>query len=184
MLDLAKSKSREKNLPIKWSRQDCTQLSLGIESNMIFMTGNSFQHFLTNESQDALLKSVWIHLNDGGVFIFNTRFPILKELAEIDAFKETYTDSHGRTITEYTTETYNALTQILHCSTTRKIRGGETDPSQETDSISLRYVYPLEMERLLKQNGYEIVEAYSSWKKDKITESSSEMVYVCRKNTV
>ncbi|GAB3070581.1 class I SAM-dependent methyltransferase [Salinicoccus sesuvii] len=184
MLELAKSKSEAKHLPIEWIRQDCTKLALEIKSNMLFMTGNSFQHFLTNESQDALLKAIWNHLNYGGVFIFNTRFPNLKDLAEIYTTKEIYIDNLGRVVTEHTTETYNALTQVLHCSTTREIRDNGTDTYLETDRISLRYVYPLEMQRLLKQNGYEIVEVYSSWKKEELSESSSEMVYVCRKSTV
>ena len=44
------------------------------------MTGNSFQHFLTNESQDALFASVKRHLNPKGELVFDTRNPILHEL--------------------------------------------------------------------------------------------------------
>jgi SAM-dependent methyltransferase len=90
MLNRAKEKTNNLNLPIHWELQDCTELSLNTVVSLIYMTGNSFQHFLTNDSQNRLLKSVHAHLVDEGVFIFNTRFPILNELAIIDESKQTY----------------------------------------------------------------------------------------------
>ncbi|TWT08588.1 class I SAM-dependent methyltransferase [Planococcus sp. CPCC 101016] len=115
MLDQARKKTANDTLPIKWILQDCTKLSLNITVPLIYMTGNSFQHFLTNESQNQLLQSVRKHLKPKGVFIFNTRFPILKELAEVDESIRVYTDKRHRKIKEKNVETYHSLTQILHC---------------------------------------------------------------------
>jgi hypothetical protein len=53
--------------------------------------------------------------------------------------------------------------------------------SIEKDSISLRYVFPLEMERLIEQSGFTILNVYSSWEKDPLKKESSEMIYVCKK---
>ncbi|MFD1032620.1 class I SAM-dependent methyltransferase [Metaplanococcus flavidus] len=181
MLNQAREKTANTSLPIEWLLQDCTQLSLGVTTPFMYMTGNSFQHFLTNESQNQLLHSVYKHLETNGVFIFNTRFPVLKELAEVDESERTYTDKRNRKIREKNVETYHPLTQILHCTSHREILDGTKKGTIEQDSISLRYVFPLEMERLLTQNGFTILETYSSWEKDPLSASSSEMIYVCEK---
>lgn len=181
MLGRAREKTLDANLSIDWVLQDCTQLALNTEAPLIYMTGNSFQHFLTNESQNQLLESVKTHLSDDGVFIFNTRFPILNELAQVEESTRTYTDKRHRKIREINTETYHPLTQILHCTSVRETLEGSNENSVEQDSISLRYVFPLEMERLLTDNGFEVLDAYSSWDKKPLHASSSEMIYVCKK---
>lgn len=58
MLEYAQKKADAEGHNIHLSVQDCTQLNLPIKSNFIYMTGNSFQYFLTNESQDSLFISV------------------------------------------------------------------------------------------------------------------------------
>lgn len=182
MLDRAKEKTKNVNLPIQWELQDCTQLSLNTVASLIYMTGNSFQHFLTNDSQNKLLKAVNRHLVDAGVFIFNTRFPILSELAIIDKTKQTYFDKRNRKVNEYEVDSYNPLTQILHSTSTREIFDDKGEViSIEKDSISLRYVFPLEMKRLLEQNGFITVNVFSSWGKAPLNNDSSEMIYVCKK---
>lgn len=181
MLNHARKKTANTTLPVEWVLQDCTKLSLNITVPLIYMTGNSFQHFLTNESQNQLLQSISKHLEADGVFIFNTRFPILSELAEVDESIRVYMDKRHRKIQEKSVETYHSLTQILHCSSVREILDGPDKGTIEKDSISLRYVFPLEMERLFQENGFAILEAYSSWEKEPLESSSSEMIYVCVK---
>ncbi|MFS0690164.1 class I SAM-dependent methyltransferase [Sporosarcina sp. 179-K 8C2 HS] len=88
MLARAKLKAAEQGVAIKFVQQDCTQLNIPVKSSLVFMTGNSFQHFLTNEAQDALLQSVRKHLVDEGVFIFDTRNPVLGELSDVDEYEE------------------------------------------------------------------------------------------------
>lgn len=181
MLDRAKSKAAEKNLTIQWYLQDCTELSVPQSSKLMFMTGNSFQHFLTNEVQDALLQSVHRNLEDGGVFIFDTRNPILTELSQIDEYEEQFTHSNGLQVVENHKEIYDEITQVLHCTTERKFFKDNILESIEKDSISLRYVFPLEMRRLLNQHGFNILHENGDWRKNPLTKHSIQMVYVCQK---
>ncbi|UPW81428.1 class I SAM-dependent methyltransferase [Lysinibacillus sp. Ag94] len=81
MLQLAIEKARKENVNIHFTAQDCTQLQLPITSNFVFMTGNSFQHFLSNESQNALFHSVKKPLHPGEEFVFDTRNTILNCLS-------------------------------------------------------------------------------------------------------
>lgn len=182
MLKRAKEKAKEKKLEISWLLQDCTKLSIEKLADFIFMTGNSFQHFLTNESQNQLLQSVYNHLQTNGIFIFDTRYPNLSELATIDEYVETYTDSMSRMITEFSSDTYNPLTQILFCESKREtINEDGTKKQLGIESISLRYVFPMEMERLLEHNGFTILEKYGSWEKEPLCDKHCQMIYVCQK---
>ncbi|WP_323740414.1 class I SAM-dependent DNA methyltransferase [Filobacillus milosensis] len=185
MLDRAKEKSSRMNLKIDWVRQDCTQLNLKTKASLIYTVGNSFQHFLTNENQDALLSSVRNHLIDGGIFIFGTRFPNASELLSSpeEEYVRTYKDKNSQLIVEeYHISEYDALTQIQHNSTIKKYKDSEGEIVKETSSnISLRYVYPKEMERILHKYGLKILHLYKDWNGSPITSVSNEMIYICRK---
>lgn len=170
MLKYAQIKADTEGLNIHLSVQDCTQLKLPIKSNFIYMTGNSFQHFLTNDSQDALFISVKRHLNPNGEFIFDTRNPILHELSSVDISEESI-EQKGESTKIINQEVYNHLTQILECTSTYINSNNEYN-----DSIKLRYTYPLELKRLLQQHGFELVNLYGSWKKGNFDANSVSMV--------
>jgi ubiquinone/menaquinone biosynthesis C-methylase UbiE len=185
MLDEARKKSAKENLQINWVEQDCTKLMLDIKTKLAFSVGNSFQHFLTNESIDGLLSSVHNHLEMGGIFIFGTRFPSTEELLQppTEEYWRTYTDYETKhTVDVYTISTYDALNQIQHYETIRKYKNTAREVVNEIrTTISLRYVFPKEMERILSDNGFEMMHLYCDWEKNPITNDSYEMIYVCKK---
>lgn len=185
MLNEAVKKSSSLDLQIDWIEQDCTKLDLNIKSNLIYSVGNSFQHFLTNDAQDGLLSSVHKHLENDGVFIFGTRFPSVEELLQpsTEEYWRTYTDNETLDIVDvYTISNYDSLNQIQHYTTIRKYknRNGKIVKEKRTN-ISLRYVFPKEMERTLFSNGFEIVKVYEDWNETPVTNDSGEMIYVCKK---
>jgi ubiquinone/menaquinone biosynthesis C-methylase UbiE len=185
MLEEAKRKSGQLPVTISWVEQDCTDLFLNVSSAMIFCVGNSFQHFLTNENQDSLLRSVNRHLVDGGLFIFDTRFPNSEELLQPSTkeYWKTYEDKETNSqVAVYTISSYDSLNQIQHYTTIREFLNHEKEIVKETRSnIKLRYVYPKEMERLLKTHGFEIINVFGGWDESPITNLNSQMIYVCRK---
>ncbi|WP_216829537.1 class I SAM-dependent methyltransferase [Alkalihalobacterium elongatum] len=178
MLRKAREKANLKNVNIRFLLQDCTSLNLGIKSSFIFMVGNSFQHFLTNQSQDELFASVYRHLNKGGIFLFGTRFPSRDELMQPDQeeYWRSYVDFAGQKVDVYTVSQYDDVTQIQTYRTIRR-RAEKEDITQ----IQLRYVYPKEMERLLKDHGFTIIHQYGSWDQAPLTNKSSSMIYICKK---
>lgn len=183
MLERAKRKAEKAEVSIEFVQQDCTKLNLPIKSSLAFMTGNSFQHFLTNEAQDALFQSVRKHLVDGGIFIFDTRNPVLQELSTVDEYEEKYVDKNGDQVIESHRDMYDHLTQILDCRTHRRIYRDDTLIAEEQDGISLRYSFPKEMERLVAASGFEIVKVYGDWEENELHTESVSMVYVCRVKT-
>ena len=71
MLEVARSKSA--GLSTRWVEGDGRTFDLGERFRLVFLTGNAFQGFVTNADQEALLGRVHAHLNDGGLFAFETR---------------------------------------------------------------------------------------------------------------
>lgn len=185
MLELARKKTDGKNLPITWVEQDCTKLDLGVKSPFIYMVGNSFQHFLTNEVQNQLLTSISDHLDEDGVFVFGTRFPSADELLQpaTEEYWKSYRDEEiGRIVDVYTISNYDSLTQVQHYTTIRRSKDDHGNIVSETKSnIALRYVFPQEMKRLLSENGLEIVEVYRDWNENSLSSDSDQMIYVCQK---
>jgi len=185
MLAEARRKANNLNLPINWFEQDCTNLNLNIKSNLIYMVGNSFQHFLTNEEQDGLLTSVHKHLTSEGIFVFGTRFPSADELWEpcTEEHWKTYLDHETQTKVElFLSSSYDAISQVQENSTIRRFinEKGEVVDEIKTN-ISLRFVFPKEMERILLANGLKIVNMYRDWNENELTNDSSEMIYICKK---
>ncbi len=80
MLEQARRKSD--GLPVRWVEGDGRAFDLGDRFRLIFLTVNAFQQFLTNADQDALLARVHAHLEDEGLFAFETRNPTLGNSAE------------------------------------------------------------------------------------------------------
>lgn len=185
MLNEAKNKTTNQNLQVDWVEQDCSKLDLDVKSNLIFSVGNSFQHFLTNDAQDGLLISVNRHLEINGVFIFGTRFPSSEELFQPskEEYWRTYIDKDTlNKVDVYTVSRYDSLNQVQHNTTIRKFKNtDEVVINEVKTNISLRYVFPKEMERILTDNGFEIINIYKDWNETPITEDSYQMVYVCRK---
>ncbi|MFC0300632.1 class I SAM-dependent methyltransferase [Virgibacillus soli] len=185
MLEKAKQKSKTLPVHIDWVEQDCTKLDLRLSSNFIYSVGNSFQHFLTNEAQDAFLTSVNNHLQTGGIFIFGTRFPSMDEL--FVSGKEEYWRSDTDDVTKnkidiYMKSEYDPFTQVQHNITIRKWinKFGEVVDEKRTN-IRLRFVFPQEMERILEGNGFEILHVYADWKESPVQQNSNELIYVCKK---
>ncbi|MFT7827007.1 class I SAM-dependent methyltransferase [Priestia megaterium] len=188
MLQEAQKKAEALKLSVKWVAQDCTKLDLKVKSDFIYIVGNSFQHFLTNEEQHAFLRSVHTHLNEGGTFIVGIRFPSIEELTSTEAeeYWKSYQDSDsGYTTDVYINSHYDAIKQIQHNLTTRKIRDYDKTIIKEiTTKIDLRYTFPKEMEHLLTRSGFMITSVYGDWKKSALTNQSTQMIYVCKKQRV
>ncbi|MCM3782677.1 class I SAM-dependent methyltransferase [Neobacillus mesonae] len=184
MLERARIKAEEEHSDIRFEQQNCENLELDVKSSMVYMVGNSFQHFLSNEAQDRLLNSVSTHLKDGGVFIFNTRFPNEEELLapDVEEFWRSYTNQDGKQVDIYTRSKYDALTQIQEYDIIRTTKHSDGTVEHETRTkISLRYTYPMEMERLLARHGFRVIELYGDWEENPPTESKPELIYVCQK---
>ncbi|MBM6647735.1 class I SAM-dependent methyltransferase [Bacillus sp. RIT 809] len=167
----------------KWLQQDCLQLSVEETIPLAYMVGHGFQHFLTNIHQNQLLTSIHNVLAENGIFIFDTRFPSKEELMQpsTEEYWTTITDEKGRRCDLYTELNYDSIQQIQHYITTRRFYEDNTLVEELKTTIDLRYTYPQELERLLVENGFELLHIYNDWDGNELQEDCYSMVVVCRK---
>lgn len=205
MLERARSKSD--GLPVRWVEGDARTFDLGECFQLIFLTGNAFQAFLTLADQEALLGRVHAHLHDDGLFAFETRNPrwatsgqreqkeegqavgveqgegfFTLETLEQEVPGQGYTDSRGRAVRASRTQVYDPVAQILHLTGYRRWDEGGQEQTKVT-RIALRYTFPQELAALLHYNGFMILRQYGDWNLEPLRATSPSIISVCRKHT-
>lgn len=184
MLERAEQKAAVQGASIEWIRADARKLNLGRRFKMAFTTGNSFQAFLDSESQEDLLRTVRVHLIPGGVFAFETRNPNLAALATGIGgadYEWAFVDHAGRRVTALEQRRYDPESQVEHYTTQYRWTDDRNGSAERETHISLRYVFPQELEALLYYNGFELMHLYGDFEKSPFTAVSPLMVCVCRK---
>ena len=72
---LAIARQRDGGDQVEWIEADARTVRLGERFDLVLLTGHSFQVFLTDEDQAAVLATIALHLKPNGRFIFDTRNP-------------------------------------------------------------------------------------------------------------
>jgi SAM-dependent methyltransferase len=202
MLEQARRKPEGRG--VRWVDGDARDFDLGERFRLIFLTGNTFQAFLTRQDQDALLGCAHRHLHDDGMLAFETRNPRWADStgtarvspAQADetgtfAFLETrgqeepgigYFDVNGNAVSVSRTQTYDHVTQVLQWTTYHRwMEGGQ--PRMRVGHVAVRFTFPQELEGLLHHNGFETVRRYGDWDLSPLTATSRSIIVVCRKAT-
>lgn len=203
---LEQARRRSAGLPIRWVEGDGRRFSLDERFRLIFLTGNAFQQFLTNADQAALLDRVHAHLEDEGLFAFETRNPLwasaqtrpdlealleqarargdffaLLETREQEQPWRTATDRAGREVRETIAQEYDPLSQILHLrGYQRRLEGGEERTRMRRET--LRYTFPQELTALLHHHGFTVLRQYGDWNGEPLGTTSLSIIVVCGKD--
>lgn len=184
MLAAAQRKAERLGIDVNWVHSDARQFELGKKFRFILTTGNSFSHFLDRESVDGLLRTIHRHLDENGVFAFETRNAVLSRLSkdddtEIDA--GTWVDKDGYRNGSTYTRRYDHKSQLeFYKFTNRRWKDG-TDVTSTIEHFAIRYFFPQELESLLYYNGFTIEEMYGNFDRSEFDAKSPLMVCVCRK---
>jgi SAM-dependent methyltransferase len=196
VLQLARSKSA--GLPVRWVEDDARSFDLGERFRLVFLTGNAFQLFLTNEDQEALLGRGRAHLHEEGLFAFETRNPrwggrgegeedraglfVDLETRAGEEARPSYVDAQGRDVRVFDTRTYDHVAQILHWTTHQRWHEDGRERTKTT-RIALRYTFPQELAALLDRNGFTLVRQYGDWNGEPLTADSRSIIVVCRRRS-
>jgi SAM-dependent methyltransferase len=179
MLALARAKSA--GLPIEWVQADVRSFRLRRRFSLIFESGGVFMHMLTRTDQQAFLARVREHLAPGGRFIVAVLFPHPHRLQSSVEEKEwfTYADREGRTVRVSGTDAYDALRQVKTETAIRRVLGQDGVEMVRIAPLSLRYTFPQEMEGLLMDAGFAVVQRYGGPDRRALANDSEYMVFVC-----
>lgn len=188
---LARAREKSAGLPARWIEGDARNFDLGERFRLIFMTGNAFQAFVTNEEQKAVLQRIRAHLHEDGVFAFETRNPLLpgtRTRAGLFVMLETradetewpsYINKDGHVVRVFTTQVYDPIAQIVHLAGIKRWHDGEKD-HVTWSRIALRYTFPQELKALLHYNGFDVARTYGDWDASPLTTASPSIISVCR----
>ncbi|MFD1888126.1 class I SAM-dependent methyltransferase [Paenibacillus wenxiniae] len=174
---LAYARVKGQGLPAHFIQADARTFQSDQRFSLIYLTGNAFQAFLSDEDQLALLRTVHQHLQPGGRFIFETRNPAATDLSdEEESPWSTFTDQDGQLVQVSGSQTYDASRSIMHWVTYR------TWPHKRTISrIACRFTDHDALIELLTSNGFEIQHQYADWDRTPFVPSSDLMIMVCAK---
>ncbi|MGN7413056.1 class I SAM-dependent DNA methyltransferase [Paenibacillus sp. SAF-068] len=176
MLDYARVKAQ--GLPVEFIEADARTFDSEKRFSMIYLTGNAFQAFLSDEDQRALLETVNKHLEPNGWFVFETRNPLGTDLSnEEESTWGEFIDKDGVTVKVSGTQTYDTRNQIMHWVTFRDWGGSKKTISR----IACRFTDNEVLQDLLTSKGFSIENQYSDWDKTPFTPLSPSIISVCRK---
>jgi len=193
MLEQARRKSI--GLPVRWVEGDARSFDLREKFQLIFLTGNAFQAFVTNAEQEALLRHVYMHLHEEGLFTFETRNPLLPNTKTREGLFVTlethdeaedgpsFVNASGQEVRVSRTRVYDPVAQIVHLTNYKRwYEGGEK--RTKITRTALRYTFPQELAALLHHNGFTILRQYGDWNKESLTATSPSIISVCRKRSL
>ena len=153
MLDEARKKAKEKNLPVSFFKADCRYFNMKRKFNLIFIPFNSFAHIHDLESIENCFKHIREHLAEDGRFILDIFNPKLEYLTRCPdekkmAFEYPDPESDGNVVIHETMK-YDKATQVNYIKWYYKIGDGP----EKVEELNMRIFYPQEIDALLKYNG-------------------------------
>lgn len=181
MLNQAKQKASELNLPICFIKSDIRSLELPEKYDIIFIPFNSIHHLYTNQDFFNVLIRVNKHLKENGYFLFDCFNPNIHYIVQSENQENTmaeYTTKDGRQVVIKQTMTYENETQINRIKWHYYING-EFNSVQHMD---MRMFFPKEIEAYLAMHGFRIMNRFGGFKGEIFESKSEKQIFVCRKS--
>jgi SAM-dependent methyltransferase len=186
--------AKEKNAGldnIQWIKADMRSIELGQSFPLVIIPAHSFQNLITVDDHLVALESIRRHLSPNGkliIHIDHLRLDWLNSLIENGGdFSPSGSFVHPRTKQKINTKqswTYDPVTQTATLETVWEAVGedGEVLKSWESGPLQFHCFFRFEMVHLLHRSGYEILGVYGDFSYGKLTDVSSEMIWVAKKS--
>ncbi len=180
MLNKAKEKANELNLPVKFIKADIRSLDLPKVYDIIFIPFNSIHHLYTNQDFFNVLTSVKKHLKEDGYFIvdcFNPNIHYIVHSEKEEKMIAGYSTKDGRKVVVKQTMMYENTTQINRIKWHYFING-KFDSIQNMD---MRLFFPKELEAYLSFSGFKIIHKFGGFGEETFEDKSEKQIVVCKK---
>lgn len=148
---------------------DMSTVSLPDRYQLVYLIFNTIHNLLTQDGQVRCFENAARHLNDDGVFVIETGVPW------DGPCKGAYVDvpKIGMDEVRMSPHRYDALTQILDINHMRLTGSGI-----QMSPISLRLVYPSELDLMARIAGLQLLHRWSGWRQESFTVNSRRHVSV------
>lgn len=177
---IEQAKLKEYADQVNWIVGDSTNL-LASAYDVVIMTANVAQVFLTDEIWNQTISDVYRSLNNGGYFIFDTRNPLVKvwEEWEKDDTPDTATDLESGDSLEIITE-YEGLTGEVY-TFYESVRNTRTGQMLAHVKMKLRFRTYEALVESLKGAGFSQIQAYGDWEFKKASSENRSFIFHCVK---
>ncbi|WP_367717067.1 class I SAM-dependent methyltransferase [Nitratireductor sp. GISD-1A_MAKvit] len=173
MLDIARTRPEGKI--VDWIEGDARTLRLDERFDLIAMTGHTFQVFLTEADQRAVIETIATHLKPGGHFIFDSRnpdFPGEKTRTAKATLRRFTHPGHGQ-VEAWNESTFDDATQILsYRNSYRVLKSGEV----HTATARIRYTPKNVIAELLHESGLQVERWSGDWTGAPFEPASKEII--------
>lgn len=180
MLNQAKTKAQESGLQIQFQAGDIRQFRLAEKFEFIFCGFNSSQHLHEEREYRSFLDHVKKHLAANGTFafdIFNPSISMLNRKPNERFLVSSYPDpDDGLEITVSEYPSYDSAKQLTSYRFIYE-KGGKVIFEKQ---FSLRIYFPLEMDVLLRNAGFQIISKYGGYRLEPFESSCLKQIYLCR----
>ncbi|PTM56409.1 class I SAM-dependent methyltransferase [Desmospora activa] len=191
MLKKAEEKAEALDLThlCKWIQGDMKEFRLERRFPLIIIPYRSFLHLMNTREQLAALGCIRQHLEEGGRFAMNVFVPHVEELVESEdrlLHRGTFTVPGSGDIVEVSDRTrYNHFYQtaeVIRYYERFHPEGRLVERIRTT--FSLRYVYPVELNHLLRLAGFEITHRFGGFRREPFGPYSTELVIEAKKRGI
>lgn len=181
MLAHAKGKARAANCQIPFRHGDMRSLRLSKKFKMVFIPFNSLLNTYTIKDMECVFATVRAHLAPGGIFVFDVFNPSLHYIVDFGnrplREKHRFTLPNGRKVLIDERCEYDSARQINRATWVIRMNG-----KAYRQELDMRCIYPLELQALLRYNGFRIIDRFGDFKKGPFRSSSLKQICVCRKS--
>ena len=179
MLALAKEKTVQEGLRIKFVEGDMRTLDLPDQYYLIFIPFNSIHHLYTNEDVFMAFSVVKRHLKEGGLFLLDCFNPNIQYIGEAEKELKKiaeYTTRDGRKVLIKQLMRYENAPQINRIEW-HYVINGEFDSIQNLD---MRLFFPQQLDSYLERSGFEIIQKFGDFAETAFYDKSEKQIFVCK----
>jgi SAM-dependent methyltransferase len=183
--------ARGKGSTVRWVEGDMRSFDLGERFGLVIIPGHAFQNLVTADDQVACLQAIRRHLTHDGRLVIHLDHQSLDwlgdlpregagSLEEVGSFAHPRTGRQIRTLQSWCYEpaTQTAISRTVWEELNENHRVLEC---WDTRPVRLHCVFRFEMEHLLARTGFVVEVLYGDFSGRSLSDDSSEMVWVARR---
>jgi len=162
---------------------------VGTKHGLVFVPFTSFLHVLGTENQLLALRNFHSHLLPGGHLVVDIFNPSVDRLArgtdrfQPPTFEKRTVLPDGNILVRYQTTKYNQATQQSQWVFYIEIYDGKTNEMirKYTEEAVVQLIFPQEWRLLLRTAGFEVIEEFGDFDRNRFGDNSPRMIFLCRK---
>jgi SAM-dependent methyltransferase len=151
---------------------DITEVRVDGRFSLVFAAFNTVLMVPTQQGQIRCFENAAAHLEPGGHFVVEAFVPDFEKLALSESIQVRQLDDEGVWLLAMR---HDPLEQLIFSETIRAGEGGT-----RRYPITLRYVFPSELDLMARLAGFSLVDRYESWSRAPFTKDSRNQVSVYR----